>query len=85
MSWSIKFIGAPANVVAALKKHSEQLEGQSKKEFDAALPHLTGLVEQNFNKVSSILIDVEASGHGTSDDSYRNCVVSVKQSYGTIV
>lgn len=76
MSWSISLIGKPENVSAALTAHSGTLSGQPKVEFDDALPHLVGLVNQNFgfgNPVSLI-----ANGHGyAADGEQKNRTISV--------
>lgn len=101
MSWSFSAIGKPANVAAALKKHGEALTGQCKLEFDAALPHLVGLVEQNFSADGSgygePIIDIEASGSGISTGSkpggtgepnrqlQRDCTVKIGRSYRQLV
>ena len=44
MSWSVTFIGLRDNVVRALEENSNKLDGQSKVEYDAAVPHFIGLV-----------------------------------------
>lgn len=67
MSWSISLVGKPENIVKALEEESPKLTGQCKLEYDEALPHLVGLVKQNFqNDPASRLLDMEleASGSG---------------------
>jgi hypothetical protein len=66
MSWSITIIGHPANVATALTAQSEKLDGQSKVEFDSALPHMVALVNENFNSegLQQPVIKLAASGHG---------------------
>lgn len=78
MSWNVTLIGKTKNIVNALKAQSEKLEGPSKVEFDAALPNITGLLEQNFNDadVEGPLMKLTASGHGY--DTYRQCIVSLE-------
>lgn len=69
MSWSFSAIGSPANVANALDEYSATLSGQSKVEFDDALPHLKALTLQNFNNVSPEHcpnVKLEASGHGSA-------------------
>jgi hypothetical protein len=88
MSWSIQFIGKPENVSKALEDYSTKLDGMSKEEYDKALPHLKGLVEQNSNKSTGILVRVEANGHAFSQDGelqYSNCKAVVEPVYGTVV
>jgi hypothetical protein len=86
MSWSVTFIGKPENVSKALKEHSEKIDGYSKIEFDAALPHLDGLVSQNFhaNELHTPVIKITASGHGQKD-SYGYCVCSIETMGGVMV
>lgn len=92
MSWSINVIGKPENVVAALRAESERLTDQSKAEFDAALPHIAALVEQNFAKTehgyNTPLVSLEASGSGTTkngDPVYGSTSVSLKSLYSKLV
>jgi hypothetical protein len=91
MSWNIDFIGNPENVVKALQENSAKLDGASKVEYDAVVPHLIGLVSQNFNsnKAVGIVVKVTASGHGyistDGTDQYRQCSASVEQLYGVLV
>lgn len=84
MSWSVTFIGKTDNIVKALEEQSTKFEGQSKTEFDAALPHLIGLVKQNYviNGDSPVL-HLTASGHGY--DTYRQCMVSIQHTGVQIV
>lgn len=90
MSWNITFIGKPENVVKALEEQSTKFSGYSKVEYDAALPHLVGLVKENFNNNGiDIVVKVDASGHGYAGtdgiDQYRQCKSSVEQLYGVLV
>lgn len=64
MSWSVSFLGEPQKVGKALYDESEKMSGQSKIEYDSALPHLVALVHENFG--TSYLIKVDANGHGSS-------------------
>ncbi|HEY3390118.1 MAG TPA: hypothetical protein VGK38_11140 [Prolixibacteraceae bacterium] len=87
MSWSVSFLGTPANVAAALTAQSATLEGQSKKEYDVAYPAIVTLVQSNVGP-ESMKVDVQANGHATFVDgkiSYSNCNVTVKQVYVNIV
>lgn len=67
MSWSIGFSGKASKVAEALKDYSNKLSGQSKEEYDKALPNMVALVEQNFNQKDQEepLIKLMASGHGS--------------------
>ena len=92
MSWSVQLIGRPPAVAQALQEHNATLNGQSKAEFDDALPHLLGLVEQNFATEDSSyippVIQLEGSGSGVTKDGvqeYRTLIVTVKQLYGKLV
>lgn len=86
MSWSISFIGKPENVAEALQQYSEKLIGESKVEYDDALPHIKALVEQNYGS-NSALLKVDANGHGcpTGDNPYNNCQVTIALIYGVLV
>lgn len=90
MSWSIGFIGTPEKISAALTAHSEKLDGQSKIEYDAALPHLDALVASNYNKsYPEMAIQITANGHayndGQGETSYSNCNVSINALNGQLV
>lgn len=86
MSWSIHFIGEPEKVTTALTAQSDKLSGASKEEYDAALPHLLGLVGQNFGEPSPV-VSIAASGHGHSSapKPYNQCQVKLELLYGTLV
>ncbi len=87
MSWSVTFIGKPENVSKALNAQSEQLSGYSKEEFDAALPHLDGLVMQNFrvdDQYGPLMVKITASGSGQKD-TYGYCVCSIETMSGLLV
>ena len=83
MSWTISFIGKPENVVAALEQQSEKMDGQSKVEYDAALPHFVALVKENFASTAPLL-KITASGHG-HDNNYRQCTVNIEYVYVILV
>lgn len=87
MSWSITLVGKPENVAKALEENSAKLSGQSKAEYDAAIPHIVGLVNENFGQNPPTL-KVTAAGSGYAngkDQVQRNCTVSIEAWYGTIV
>jgi hypothetical protein len=88
MSWSVNFIGTPEKIASALQKQSESLSGQSKEEFDEVLPHMVGLVKQNYNKTSEPVLKISASGHrfsGHGHDTYCNCTVHIENLGGVLV
>lgn len=89
MSWSVTIIGNPANVAAALTAQSETMEGQTKIEFDAALPHLVALVQQNFYVGGPTpVIKLAASGHGYAvgeEQRQRQLSASIEVTYATLV
>lgn len=64
MSWSLTLIGKTGNIVKALEEQSTKFEGGTKLEFDAALPHLIGLVKENWNNGVEPVMKLSASGHG---------------------
>lgn len=84
MSWSVTFIGKPDNIVKALEENSSKLSGQSKEEYDAALPHLIGLIKQNYNSKVDPALKLVASGHGANygdaegAQKYQQCTVSME-------
>ena len=81
MSWSITLIGTPEKISVALQEHSKKLTGDSKEEFDQALPNLLGLVGMNHTTGEKFYLKLQASGHAyTSVDqsSYGTCSVSIE-------
>ena len=88
MSWSVTFIGKPEHVVSALDRRANEMEdGQSKIEYTDALPHIKGLVSQNFG-VNPPVVKVAASGHGYAREGKqesRQCAVSIELIYGELV
>jgi hypothetical protein len=67
MSWSVSFIGTPDKIAAALDAESAKQNGQSKIEFDSALPALKTLLGQNFNNEPTQgppMLKLTASGSG---------------------
>jgi hypothetical protein len=90
MSWSITIIGHPQNVATALTAQSEKMEGQSKVEFDSALPHMAALVQENFNAegVPAPVVKLTASGHGYATDGVqkqRYFTANIEVLYATLV
>jgi hypothetical protein len=85
MSWSIMFVGSAAGIVAALNKESERLTGDSKKEFDAALPNLVYLVQSNYlndEQAQQQALRLNANGHAYSENGvpkYGSCNVHLEQ------
>jgi hypothetical protein len=68
MTWIVNAVGKPENVISYLKAQTESFSGNSLAEYKDALPHLIGLVEQNFRKDAPAdmvgMIKLEASGTG---------------------
>jgi len=94
MSWSVNFLGRPEKVVEALKTHAEKsgLTGQSREEYEAAMPHLVGLVEQNVCAGGSPeypkMVKLVANGHGSKKDgewTERNCSVALSYEYTKVL
>jgi hypothetical protein len=85
MSWSIQFIGKPEKVVEALQKQSESMNGESKVEYDSALPHLAGLVKENFGY--DYAVKIVAAGHGMAggEKPNRQLTASIELIYGLLV
>lgn len=65
MSWSIDLIGNASSIAAALEEKSAKMSGDSKAEFDTALPHMVALIEQNWNDRYPAKLRVTANGHGS--------------------
>lgn len=92
MAWSISLIGTPADISSELASHSQSLIGDSKAEFDEALPHLQGLVNQNLypdeTGSSSQALHLSASGHASKTDGKKyqsSCHVSIQPSFTRVV
>jgi hypothetical protein len=92
MSWSISLRGTPATVARSLEEHSAGLTGQSKVEYDGALPHLAALVRENFvaeggeHPEPTIALDAfgsgsarETVGSGEVKQLLRSCSVHLRQ------
>lgn len=88
MSWSVNYFGKPEKVSEALTAQSANLSGQSKQEYDAALPHLVALVNLNIGQQVP-LIKLAACGHGTANAEgimiENNCSVQLEHVYGMLV
>lgn len=83
MSWSISTPGTPEEVVTELDRVAGTYSGQSKLEFDEALPHLKGLVNQNFRNDDGTVrkLQLTANGSGSSQGGKqlnRECSVTLK-------
>jgi hypothetical protein len=91
MSWSVSMIGKSAAVVAALEATSAKLEGQSKLEFDAALPSLIALVSENFARGEGVpepVLRLDAGGSGYAKDGEqvsRSLRMKLESCYTTLV
>jgi len=86
MSWSVTIIGKPEKVVQQLADNSATLTGQSKTEYEEALPHLQALVSLCIGP--DLLINLTASGHANFDaegkKTYRNVQVQLSQFYAKL-
>lgn len=76
MSWNAYYIGTPDKIVEALTKQSQSLTSNSKIEFDAALPHIIGLIQQNKGKDKPPMLEISANG--SAWDGQSSCTVSIK-------
>lgn len=82
MSWSANYVGTPEKIIEALTKDAARQSGKSKEEFDAALPHMVGLLKQNHNSNGVVIVKIDANGHGYSSEqgnTYGTCNVEIKQ------
>lgn len=85
MSYSVSFIGKPSKISEALSNYSEKLSGQSKQEYDEALPHLKALVESN---VGDKVVQINANGHASFTNGEKtegHCQVTITSVYGACV
>lgn len=81
MSYSVSFKGTPAQVTQQLQDESNRQTGQSKEEYDNALPHLLGLVAQNTG-YEGRMIEISAYGHGLIENGivkYSSCTVKLQE------
>ena len=92
MSWSISFIGKPENVALAIEGEATKMEGQSRLEYEDAVPHLAALVRQNFAKegtnYTTPCVRITANGHGDSregDQLARQLAVTIEANYTKLV
>lgn len=89
MSWSINLIGSVDKLSSELDRLSrESYTGNSKEEYDTALPHLKALLAMNVDKKNTKLVKLEASGHaefrewnGKKEVTYSNCSVKIEPTY----
>lgn len=77
MSFSISVVGKPEAIKRRLAEESTRLLGQSKAEFDAVLPSLNTILDQN---VGNGAVRLDANGHASfkgDEKTYGQCSVSV--------
>ena len=82
MSWSVRLVGTPERLCAALEAEAAKQSGQSKLEFEAALPALKALVAQNFNnrpEGKPVVLRLVASGHGFAKENHGPNGTAVEQ------
>lgn len=86
MSWSVSFIGKPEPLCKELESEQAKLTGDSRAEFDCALPLLQGLLRQNYAREGFVepVLHLEASGSGNGLKN-RSCQVSLKQFWTRLV
>ena len=80
MSWSVNESGTPEQVAEKLTKHADGLTGQSRVEYDAALPFLVGLVRQTYTTPEGVAnnypvknVRIVAFGSGATRDGAEQC------------
>lgn len=88
MSWSVGFMGKPENVAKALEDYvAKMTDGQTKIEYEAALPHMVALVKENFGDDTAV-VRIEANGHGyanNGEQKTRNLNCKVERIYAQLV
>jgi hypothetical protein len=83
MSWSFSSKGTPDVVAKAAEDYGATLSGQSKLEFDEALPHMVGLIRQTFEsrpdrKAPTIQVNAFGSGSAQGDQQLeRSCSFTI--------
>lgn len=76
MSWSTSFVGKTDGIKAAIDRYANTLTGNSLEEFDAAKPHLVGLLDQNTS--TGVVLHLDANGHAyTNQEGQRIAQCSV--------
>jgi len=78
MSFSVTVKGTPADVKAKLLEESGRLTDQSKEEFDAILPAMNTILDQQVGVTS---VTLEANGHASfaaGEKTYGQAQVSIK-------
>ena len=78
MSFYTSLLGKPESLKAKLCDYSTGLGGQSKEEFDAVLPAIETIIDQN---VGNVALRVTAAGHAQLVDGKKvqgNCNITVE-------
>lgn len=83
MSWSAYYIGTPTKIVEALEEQSKNSHGSVKAEFDAALPHMVGLIKQNTGADKEPILSISANGSAWGGHS--SCTVDIKNLGSTVL
>lgn len=87
MSWSVSFIGKPDKVATKLEEQVDIYQGDSKKEYEEALPFLKGLLALNTGHPDEVM-QVTAAGHAYIVDGKKvnsRCTVKIEAIYGVLV
>ncbi len=80
MSFSVMFVGKPDAIKRKLAEESAKLTGQSKTEFDAVLPALETILDQQVG--DGKVIRLSTNGHAMFTDGVKifgHCNVDVSQ------
>jgi len=92
MSWNISVIGIPEKVEQVIEDATVEFTGDSLAEYQAAKPHLLGLIHENFDNSepptpARLVLHLEASGSGWSKggkDMGRSLTVKLERWYSRI-
>lgn len=77
MSWSVRFAGTPEVVIDTLNEFPKVLINHTARaEYEAALPHLVGLVKLNIGTLGR-QIEITANGHSLVDNT--TCTVRIQE------
>lgn len=77
MSWSFNSTGTPETVEQELDTQNTGLTGFSKEEWDAAKPHLLGLVRRNIGGTISLSANGHAIKSGDADNRLKESTCQV--------
>lgn len=76
MSYSVNFVGVAGAVADALTAQSEKMSGPSRDEYDKALPHIVGIVKQNYAAAGQPAPVLKVAAYGSATTSAGEVISS---------